>query len=627
MAVGVIATTSLAAAEDVQVTYSVTSAWDTGHNGAILIENVGDKPIQDWELRFSGGPDISSLWNGAWSFDGSFHLITNLDWNGEIPVNGSVELGYGANGSFISNIADCTVNGEPALVLYGDGTGGGDGDGDGGGGGDGGGDGDGDGGGDGGGDGDGDGGGDGNGDGNGDGGGNNDPTNPCPADLNGDQVVDGSDLGVMLAEWGGPGSADFNGDGVVDGADLGVMLSAWGACPEPGNKRVVAYYIEWGIYGRDYQPADMPLDKITHVNYAFANISPDGRIAIGDPYAAVEKLYPGDSWDQSYAGTYNQLNNVLRAQYPHIKTLISVGGWTWSGRFSDVALTEQSRSIFAESCVDFIRTYNFDGVDIDWEYPVAGGLPSNTYRPEDGVNYTLLLQELRSQLEVAGAEDGREYLLTIASPAGFDKLQYLELDALGEVLDFINVMTYDLRGAWDLSIATHHAPIHANSADPGNAEIVQKYNIDWVVDEMIQQGVPSDKLVLGIPFYSRSWGGVSDPLGNGGLHQPGSSVPPGTWDDWSSGATGINDFFEIESMLATGGYTRYWDDVAKAPYAYHPTNHGGHFISYEDEESLGLKIDLVEANDLGGVMFWEVTADRNETLMNVIAAGLLQGTP
>ena len=161
----------------------------------------------------------------------------------------------------------------------------------------------------------------------------------------------------------------IDGDGSIGGSDLGLLLSSWGACPVQDSRKVVAYYIEWGIYGRNYQPADMPLDSITHVNYAFANIGSDGRIAIGDPYAATEKLYPGDTWDQPYAGTYNQLNNVLRAQHPHIKTLISVGGWTWSGKFSDVALTEESRSVFAESCLDFIRTYNFDGVDIDWEYP------------------------------------------------------------------------------------------------------------------------------------------------------------------------------------------------------------------------------------------------------------------
>ena len=594
---GVVVLSGAALAQDVRVEFSVPQAWDGGYTGGIGIENLGSEAIEGWELRFRGGAEITSLWNGEWSIDGEYDVVRNVPWSVTIPPGSVLDLGFGGNGVFTRDVSDCTLNGIPVEIVYGEGTG------DGGGG-------------------EGGGGGDGEGDGNGEGGGSS--PGPCPGDVNGDGVVDGADLGLMLAGWNAPGEGDLNGDGVVDGADLGLLLAAWGECPDLGDTKVVAYYIEWGVYGRNYQPADMPLEKITHVNYAFANIGADNRIAIGDPYAAIEKLYPGDAWDQPYAGTYNQLNNVLREQYPHIKTLISVGGWTWSGRFSDVALTSESRSVFAESCVDFIRAYNFDGVDIDWEYPVGGGLPSNTNRPEDGVNYTLLLQELRSQLEVAGAEDGRDYLLTIASPAGYDKLVHLELDALGEVLDFINVMTYDLRGAWDLSAATHHSALYANFADPGNDQIVEKYNVQWTVEEMLQEGVPPEKLVLGVPFYSRSWGGVADPQGNGGLFQPGTSVPPGTWDNGSSGATGVNDFFEIEEMLLTGGYTRFWDDVAKAPYAYHPTQHGGHFISYEDSESLGLKMEYVLEKGLGGVMFWEITEDRNETLMDVIQ-GVLVG--
>ena len=166
----------------------------------------------------------------------------------------------------------------------------------------------------------------------------------CPADIDDSQQVDVNDLlavshrGVCPDSTGCP--ADIDASGKVDVNDLLTVISTWGACPtDQIDKRVVAYYIEWGIYGRGYHPMDMPGDKITHVNYAFANIGEDGRIAIGDPYAAIDKYYEGDTWDQPYRGTYNQLNNVLRAQYPHIKTLISVGGWTWSGKFSDIALT------------------------------------------------------------------------------------------------------------------------------------------------------------------------------------------------------------------------------------------------------------------------------------------------
>jgi chitinase len=598
------ATASLLIAEDVQVRFIVESSYDGGYNASIDLTNQGSEAVSSWTLAYRDGPTIETLWNADWLVNGDQTTLSNLDWNGTILPGETRSIGFGGSGVLEQNVRDATFNGQPVDVLYEGSTDGGGGDGDGGGGG-------------------------------------GEPVDP---DFNGDGLVDGADLSLLLSGWGGNDIAvDLDGDGLVGGNDLAMLLGAWGLVGGGGgddggngdgdsgpqtDKKIVAYYIEWGIYGRDYQPADMPLEKVTHVNYAFANISADGRIAIGDPYAATEKLYPGDSWDQPYAGTYNQLNNVLRAEHPHIKTLISVGGWTWSGRFSDVALTEQSRALFAESCVQFIRDYNFDGVDLDWEYPVEGGLGSNIRRPEDGVNYTLLLREVRRQLDIAEIEDGSEYLLTIASPAGWDKVRHLEIAELSDVLDWVNVMTYDFRGSWDLSSTAHHSGMYENPADPidGNS-VAERYNVNWAVQEFLAQGMEPSKLVVGVPFYSRAWGGVQDPLGNGGLYQPASSVPPGTWDDGSSGATGVNDFFEIEEMIASGAYTRYWDSIAQVPYLYSSTRYGGHFVSYDDEESMGIKLDYVLENELGGAMFWEITADRNETLLDVIIESLESVAP
>ena len=583
---------------DATIRFVVDSTWSEGYGASILIENTGPEPISGWEFSYTGGPEISALWNAEWVVQADRTTLRNLDWNGVIAPGATREIGFSGVGAFSQDVTDPVFNGSPVNVLYGSGDepGGEPGD-------------------------------------------DDAPADPLPdPDLSGDGLVNGGDLTLLLAAWGTSDPLiDLDRDGTIGGGDLTLLLAAWSVEPDApdegggdgptggpsGDRRVVGYYIEWGIYGRDYQPSDMPLEKLTHVNYAFANIGADGRIEIGDPYAAIEKLYPGDRWDQPYAGTYHQLNNVLRADHPHIRTLISVGGWTWSGRFSDVALTAESRSRFAESCVQFIRDYNFDGVDIDWEYPVEGGLASNVRRPEDGTNYTLLLQELRSQLDAAGIEDGRSYLLTIASPAGWDKVRHLDIQALSDVLDWINIMTYDFRGAWDLGTTAHHANFFENPADPVDANAVaEKYNVDWVVNEFLARGAEPSKIVLGVPFYGRAWGGVPDPNGDGGLFQPGNLVPPGTWDDWSSGATGINDFFEIEEMIASGAYVRYWDDVAKVPYLYSATEHGGHFVSYEDEESLAFKMDYVRETGLGGVMFWEVTGDRNQTLLDVIDASL-----
>ncbi|MDG2149510.1 MAG: glycoside hydrolase family 18 protein [Planctomycetota bacterium] len=386
---------------------------------------------------------------------------------------------------------------------------------------------------------------------------------------------------------------------------------------QPVDRKVVGYFIEWGVYARDYHALDIPADKLTHINYAFANIGSDLRIAQGDPYAATDKYYPGDTWDQPYRGAYNQLNNVLKPMYPHLKTLISVGGWTWSGLFSDVALTSQSRETFAESCVEFIRAYNFDGVDIDWEYPVCCGLSGNTNRPEDKQNYTLLMAELRSQLDAAEVEDGREYLLTIAAAAGYDKMENYELLEISQHLDWVNVMTYDLRGAWDMTVTANHSPLFANPNDPlAGTDIGEKYNTDWAMKEWALAGVPKNKLVMGVPFYGRAWGGV--PAMEGGLFQPGTHVPAGTWDDWSSGATGFNEWWEIEQFEDSGAYLKFWDRASQTPWLYAPNLEGGHFIGYNDEHSLQLKVDHVRQEGYGGMMYWELSSDRTQTLIDVV---------
>ena len=617
---------------DVTVTFDVGETWDSGFSGSIAIDNEGPVALDAWELVYEKGPAIGELWNGDWSQDDGSTTISDLGWNATIPVGGSILLGYNGVGAFASDVAAITVNGETASVRYGPGVDDDDPD-DGGGPGD-----------------------DQDDNGNDDGSGNEDDdtgdqdsgeeddggeagdgeeeegpaASSCPADVDGSGSVDGGDLGLLLAEWGGSDPRwDLDRSGTVDGGDLGLMLAAWGPCPQPSGRRVVAYYIEWGTYGRDYQPQDIPWESITHLNYAFADIDASGRVALFDTFAAVEKSFPGDSWDQPIRGLINQINFVHKPQHPHVRTLISVGGWTLSGRFSDVALTEESRRIFAESCIDFIRTYGFDGVDIDWEYPVEGGLASNVYRPEDGVNYTLLLRELRSQLDAAAEEDGKTYELSIAAPAGYDKIRHLECDAIGGILDFVNVMTYDMRGAWDLSKTGHHAPLYANPDEPGGTEIRERYTVDWSLQEYLSRGIPASKLVMGVPMYGRAWGGVA-PGPNGSLFAPAGSVPPGSWDDWASGATGVDDFDAagtsregIVQLLAGGSYQRFWDDVSKVPYLYSESMHGGHFISYEDAESLGHKLDYVEERGLGGVMYWDIPADRGGDLIGLISDRLL----
>jgi GH18 family chitinase len=572
-----------------EVRFEVGNVWEGGYGASIQIRNRGAAPIVGWTLAWNHGPTIASLWNGTHSVDGIHHTVQNAGWNATIAAGAAVTLGFTGAGTMTDNVTDCRLSGAPCEVTYdlppgwsGGASGGGSGGG---------------------------------------GAPQVEPRGPFwfPEDIDGNRSVNGADLAQVLSAWGSEGTpgpafaADVNRDGRVDAVDLAGILAAWG--PLTPERVIVGYWIEWGIYGRNYQPADTPFEKMTHLHYAFAKINPDFTIAPFDAYAALDRFYPGDSWSMPFRGTYRQINQVLKAQHPHLRTLISVGGWTLSGPFSDAALTPERRATFAQSCVDFIRTYGFDGVDIDWEYPVCCGLESNTYRPEDRTNFTLLLAEVRERLDAAGAQDGRHYLLAIAAPAGLDKIANQEPHLYHPSLDYMTVMTYDFFGAWDLTMTGHHAGVSRNPAQ-GSSFTAVNYNIETAIGAFLDAGVPAHKIVPGVPFYGRAWRGV--PPTNHGLFQPATGVPPGTWDDWASGATGVNDFTQIRTFLQGGDYVRHWDPVAKAAWAYSPTAFGGHFISYDDVESIAVKGEMVRQRGLGGFMFWEVTGDREEILLDAL---------
>jgi len=384
------------------------------------------------------------------------------------------------------------------------------------------------------------------------------------------------------------------------------LLSSLFCSLSSASPRIVGYFAEWSIYDRNYHVKDIPADKLTHINYAFAKIA-EGECTIVDPFAAVKKAYPADD---TAPGNFGQLLKLMK-KHPHLKTLISVGGWTLSGPFSDVAATERARSKFARSCVAFIKKHGFDGVDIDWEFPVGGGMDGNKNRREDKRNYTLLLAELREQLDAAGKIDGRKYLLTIAAPAGPRLIGNLEIEKIHEYLDWINLMAYDFHGGWDAS--THfNAPLHAISNDPARDALSRKLNVDAAVSAYLEAKVPPEKLVLGVPFYGRGWSGVKN-AGNG-LFQPKGGIPKGTWEE------GNWDYKDLAANYL-GKMTRHWHAEAKVPWLFDEKS--GIMISYDDPESIKLKAEYARGKKLGGVMCWELSGDDvNASLLSAVRKGL-----
>jgi len=347
----------------------------------------------------------------------------------------------------------------------------------------------------------------------------------------------------------------------------------------PPDERVIIGYVF--PRGRVLTPPDIDASKLTHINYAFANVV-DGQVVEGS----------------SQDGANFAALAELRRTHPRLKVLVSVGGWKWSTGFSDAALTAESRRRFVDSAVAFVRRHALDGVDIDWEYPAMPG-DSNPHRPDDTSNFTTLMAALRAGLDAEAAPAGRTALLTMAAGAFPAFLAHTEMNAVQRSVDFVNLMTYDFRVESVDRMTGHHANLRAHPDDE------KQLSVERAVRDFRAAGVPGRKLVVGVPFYGRAWEQVT-PERNG-LYQPGQPLAMPL--DMSPGG--------IDALLASGdGWVRGWDERAQAPYLWHRERHI--FASIEDEESLRLKARYVREEDLAGVMFWEYFGDPSGRLLNAL---------
>jgi chitinase len=361
-------------------------------------------------------------------------------------------------------------------------------------------------------------------------------------------------------------------------AIAGLLMSS-GSWPAAKAPRVIIGYVF--AENELIDPTTIAADKLTHINYAFANIK-DGAVVEG--FARDAENF--------------KLLAELRRAHPHLKILISVGGWTWSGAFSDAVLTAESRRRFVQSAVAFVQRHDLDGFDVDWEYPGLPGL-GNTHRREDKQNFTALMAELRAALDTLGRETHRAYLLTFAAGAFSDFITHTELDTVQASVDFVNLMTYDFRVAESDSVSGHHANLFPNSAD------TEQRSVDRAVKEFLAAGVPSRKLVVGVPFYGRGWAEVA--AERNGRYQPGKPIYPPMDLDYSHLASNI---------IGRDGFERFWDAEAQAPYLWNASRRI--FVTYDDPESLGRKGQYIVEHGLAGAMFWEYNADPGGALLDAL---------
>ena len=342
-----------------------------------------------------------------------------------------------------------------------------------------------------------------------------------------------------------------------------------------GEGEVVGYYASWAA-AQGYTPDQLPAERFTQINYAFANIA-DGRATLGDPARDGENL---------------RNLTELRRRNPDLNIVLSLGGWDNSAGFSDAAASPESRRTFARSCVDLLAAHGLDGVDLDWEYPVSGGAPGTVHRPQDKENFTLLLRELRRALDQQGRRDGKRYVLTIAGAVNGGYLSSIEPQAAAEIVDHIFLMAYDLHGPWDASTG-FNAPLYT----PSDGPLRSRASVDGGISAWLGRGVPAEKLVLGMPLYGYIFQGVSS-RGNG-LYQSFDSAKSVSWDKVK------------EAYLNRSAYRQFRHEEAEAPYLY--GNRA--FLSYDDPDSIAAKAALARRRGLGGVGFWELSQDRGGDLI------------
>ena len=196
-------------------------------------------------------------------------------------------------------------------------------------------------------------------------------------------------------------------------------------------------------YATDGIIADIiPYNQLTHINYSFLTPKADG--------------------------TFNPINNswklkqiVATAHQHNVRVSISVGGWGWDKQFEELAANPETRAAFVHNLTAFIHEYQLDGSDIDWEYPDAG---------QSSQNFLALIMELRAAMP--------DKLLTTAVVSYGDDNGIGVSSESFELFDFVNIMTYD-------------------GPDHGSMQQFEQGLAYWSA-----RGLPKEKIVMGIPFYS-----------------------------------------------------------------------------------------------------------------------------
>jgi chitinase len=403
-----------------------------------------------------------------------------------------------------------------------------------------------------------------------------------------------------------------------------VFVSAQEQAP---GKILGGYFEEWSIYYAGYNIANLQqngvAEKLTHLMYAFANVSPAGTCAMADTWADYQSPYLPSVSGVPYSGPlYGNFAAIqqLKQLHPRLKVLMSIGGASASNTaaFAEAASTEAGRQTLVSSCINMFVQGNiapgitapglFDGFNIDWEFPTA----------TDTQNFTALLKEFRVELDTLSKITGKQYVMSFDGPAGAQNYVNIDLKQTAEQVDFITIDGYNYAGSWDTQ-TNHASSLFDDRQDPSYG---QNLDIDATVNAYLKAGVPPQKYTMGVPAYGAGWTGV--PAVNHGLYQN-SSGPSAVLlangkalcADTSGNTAGCDLLltpgiatYSTLANLTANGYGRSFDRQRIAVSLYNPGSET--FYTYDDPYTAFLKMLYIEAKvpgGLGGAYVWALKDD------------------
>lgn len=378
------------------------------------------------------------------------------------------------------------------------------------------------------------------------------------------------------------------------------------------DKSIIGYYASWQWYDRSQlaKPQNMNFNKVNRINFAFFQSDVNGNLYGTDSWADPNVLFgpydynpPSDAvkycshdsaGNKNCATHYYEQGLISLAHAAGAEVWPSIGGWSLSTTFPKIAASSSAREKFANECISLIQDYDFDGIDIDWEYP---GFEEHQGTPADTQNFNLLLQEVRSKLDAHSTVTGKKYGLSAAVSCDPVQIAKYDVPYISNVLSEVNVMTYDFHGAWDTTTGVN-APLYPQGWGPAD------FDINSCVNNWIEAGTSASKINIGMPFYGRSFATAK------GLNETHTGADTSHW----GADEGCPTYYNIKASLSQMTTVR--DEITKTPYAYFSS---GGMVSYDDTKSICEKTEYILDNSLNGMIIWELSGD----LMNDLTTPLL----